>query len=373
MKKYKPKKIYLESIRLAENTIFSVDESKEQKMYFNPIFNRFNPYASGQQIKRNILAKFVDALEMEMAPVTFVYEFDDKKIKNKQPLSSCDPSFPDQLIGGYMMFESIKKAVTDEGDKSAAAKLKRESPLSISCFVPMHPLLAQVFDTHLTFDRPGKGVKHPVIMKDKKGNIIEVDDMLRILRENNRTDFASQIHSYKLVNGMFKETICIDLETLFSVNIGNLESSVTDEIKEKLIQAGYVESQNKYGKCLVAPRNVIEEYAPALAHSLIHWEINSNQSRSHSPLPILAVAISNISYETSGSFYCKMSERDENKMEATPFIDFSSGANIFVSRLAQSYFRNDDDHMKFAGLNNAEQKLTQMIVDFDYVNQKFTI
>ncbi len=81
--------IYLRALKRAEHTVFCVEDG--QKTYFDPQFNRFLAYSSGQQVKRSILEALTDHLSVQMAPVTFNYEITAKKeLAQKEPWSPCD-------------------------------------------------------------------------------------------------------------------------------------------------------------------------------------------------------------------------------------------------------------------------------------------
>jgi len=116
--------IYVRGLRHVDHTVFGVTDG--QKYYYDQQFNKRIAYSSGQQVKRSV----IEALEMPFAAMTFNWEIDSKnKASQKEPHSPCDPTFVDQLLGGYMKAE--KDNIT----------VKRRSPLSISAMRPLHPLL----------------------------------------------------------------------------------------------------------------------------------------------------------------------------------------------------------------------------------------
>ena len=137
--------IYLRALKHAEHTVFCVSDG--QKTYFDSQFGFSVPYSSGQQVKRSILQSIVDNLNVQMAPITFNYSINKKKeLENKEPWSPCDPTYIDQLLGGWMR----------AGDGPTK---KRRSPFSISAMRPIHPLLAGVDKENLTFDRSDMNLK----------------------------------------------------------------------------------------------------------------------------------------------------------------------------------------------------------------------
>lgn len=140
--------IYLRGLRHAEHTVFGVNDG--QKYYFDPQFGRRMAYSSGQQVKRSV----IEALNMPFAAITFNWEIDKKEnnANQKEPHSPCDPSFTDQLLGGYMKAESGSMTV------------KRRSPLSVSAMRPLHPLLGGIESPteNITFDRTSHPEHHTV-------------------------------------------------------------------------------------------------------------------------------------------------------------------------------------------------------------------
>lgn len=93
--------IYLRALKHAEHTVFCVQDG--QKRYFDPQFNTYVAYSSGQQVKRSVLQTLVDELNVPLAPITFNYNINSKKeLENKEPWAPCNPNYIDQLIGGWM-------------------------------------------------------------------------------------------------------------------------------------------------------------------------------------------------------------------------------------------------------------------------------
>ena len=132
--------IYLRGLKHAAFTVFCVEDG--QKSYYDPQFNVRVPFASGQQVKRSILEQLNDVLGVQPSPTEFFFDVDKKgALKEGEVLSSCDPHYVDQLLGGWMR--------TPKGGKEKA--VKRRSPFSISAMTPLHPLLAAVSKIALHF------------------------------------------------------------------------------------------------------------------------------------------------------------------------------------------------------------------------------
>ncbi len=346
--------IYLRALKHAEHTVFCVQDG--QKTYFDPQFNRVVAYSSGQQVKRSILDALTSNLNVQMAPITFNYNVNAKKeLENKEPWSPCDPTYVDQLLGGWMR----------AGD---GITVKRRSPLSISAMRPLHPLLADVGSNkeNLTFDRSDKPDRHPVNVRlgDK---LLTDDEIDEFLSANNRTlPRRNWIPDNARTGGLFVYDIAVDLRTLFSVSVNTHEPELTKEKIEHLKELGWIESENVFGKCLVLPKEEREKVIPALANALLNWRITSNQARTFSLMETLAVAVSDNANKLAGAIRAKLIE-DGEKPKAKPIIDETAGADVFVTLPCSSYVVTVNESAD--ALEKAEQKLINLMMAFDYENQ----
>ncbi|HPS13520.1 MAG TPA: hypothetical protein PLB87_09595 [Prolixibacteraceae bacterium] len=344
--------IYLRALKHAEHTVFCVQVG--QKTYFDPQFNRVVAYSSGQQVKRSILDSLTSNLNVQMAPITFNYNVTAKKeLENKEPWSPCDPSYVDQLLGGWMR----------AGD---GVTVKRRSPLSISAMRPIHPLLAGTDKENLTFDRSDKPDRHPVNVRwgDKLMTDEEIDEFLT---SNNRTlPRRNWIPDNVRTSGLFVHDIAIDLRTLFSVSTNQHEPELSKDKIEELKAKGWVESENVFGRCLVLPKEEREKVIPALASALLNWRITSNQARTFSLMETLAVAISDNANRLAGAIRAKLIE-DGEKPKAKPIIDETAGADVFVTLPCSNYVVTVNESTD--ALEKAEQKLVDLMLAFDYEHQ----
>ncbi len=344
--------IYIRALKHAEHTVFCVQDG--QKTYFDPQFNRVVAYSSGQQVKRSILDSLTTNLNVQMAPITFNYNVTkDKQLENKEPWSPCDPTYIDQLLGGWMR----------AGD---GITVKRRSPLSISAMRPIHPLLAGVDKENLTFDRSDKPDRHPVNVRlgDK---LLTDDEIDEFLSTNNRTlPRRNWIPDNARTGGLFIYDIAIDLRTLFSVSVNQHEPELSKDKIEYLKTEGWVESENIFGKCLVLPKEKREKVIPALASALLNWRITSNQARTFSLMETLAIAVSDNANTLAGAIRAKLIE-DGEKPKAKPIIDETAGADIFVTLPCSAYIVTDIESV--SALKDAEQKLIELMTSFDFENQ----
>jgi len=344
--------IYLRALKHAEHTVFCVQDG--QKTYFDPQFNRIVAYSSGQQVKRSILDALTSNLNVQMAPITFNYNITAKKeLENKEPWSPCDPTYIDQLIGGWMR----------AGD---GITVKRRSPLSISAMRPIHPLLAGTDKENLTFDRSDKPDRNPVNVRlgDK---LLTDDEIDEFLTTNNRTlPRRNWIPDNLRTGGLFVYDIAIDLRTLFCVSVNQHEPELSKQKIEDLKSKGWVESENVFGKCLVLPQKEREKVIPALASALLNWRITSNQARTFSLMETLAIAISDNANKLAGAIRAKLIE-DGDKPKAKPILDESSGAELFVTLPCAAYILTEIESID--ALEKAEQKLIDLMMKFDYEKQ----
>lgn len=344
--------IYLRALKHAEHTVFCVQDG--QKTYFDPQFNRVVAYSSGQQVKRSILDALTSNMNVQMAPITFNYNVTTKKeLENKEPWSPCDPTYIDQLLGGWMR----------AGD---GVTVKRRSPLSISAMRPIHPLLAGTDKENLTFDRSDKPDRHPVNVRlgDK---LLTDDEIDEFLTANNRTlPRRNWIPDNVRTSGLFVYDVAIDLRTLFCVSVNQHEPELSKERIEDLKSKGWIESENVFGKCLVLPKSEREKAIPALASALLNWRITSNQARTFSLMETLAIAISDNANKLAGSIRAKLID-DGEKPKAKPIIDETAGADVYVTLPCSNYIVTVNESTD--AIEQAEQKLINLMLAFDYENQ----
>lgn len=349
--------IYLRGLRHADHTVFGVNEG--QKFYRDPQTGRKMAYSSGQQVKRSV----IEALELPFAAITFNWEIDKSgKAGQKEPHSPCDPSFVDQLLGGYM------KAEKDD------YTIKRRSPLSISAMRPLHPLLGGLEDEKepVIFDRSAKPNDHIVkvftIDENKKRIEIAPDELEDWLTSNKRSLGPKYFNGNGMTraSGLFVYDIAIDLRTLFCVSTNKFEPELSSQIEEKLRTEGWIEGKNIFGKCLICPKERREQIIPALAHALINWRITSNQSRTFSLMETLALAVSDNANQIAYAIRGQLRD-DMERLSAIPVIDETTKANLFITPVASSYIVGSLGSAD--ALDKAEQYLIDLMSDFDYENQ----
>lgn len=344
--------IYLRALRHVDYSVFSVSDG--QKNYYDPIAGQRVAFSSGQQVKRSIIDAALSEMNEQIAPVIFNYELkDSKKISEKEALSIADPSYPDQLLGGWM--SAAQKSIP----------VKRRSPLSISAMRPLHPFLASMYSENMTFDRSSHHGVHKVVVKDGKGNEIDPDTLQEFLTTNQRTLPARKfLQDQKRTGGLFVYDIAIDLRTLFCVSINQTEPELTTEVLEKLKANGWKETQNIFGQCLLCPKERRESIIPALAKALINWRITSNQSRTFSLMETLAITISDNANKIAATIRAKLIE----ERKAKPIIDQNiEDTKVFVTLPAESYLLDIEGSAD--AIEKAEKRLIKLFNKFDYENQ----
>ncbi len=349
--------IYLRGLRYAEHTVFAVNDG--QKFYYDPQFGKRMAYSSGQQVKRSIF----EALNMPFAAITFNWEIDKKanKANQKEPHSPCDPTYSDQLLGGYMKAESGNMTV------------KRRSPLSISAMRPLHPLLGGIESPteNLTFDRTSHPEKHQVkvywLDGKKRGSEIPKEELDEWLTTNRRSlPNRAYIQDQSRASGLFVYDIAIDLRTLFCVSTNKLEPELFPEIEEKLKAENWIEGENIFGKCLICPTDKRREIIEALAHALINWRITSNQARTFSIMETMAIAISDNANQIGFAIRGELRE-DVERQQAVPVIDESAKAEFFITPKASHSIAGAVGSAD--ALDKAEKSLIDKMMAYDYENQ----
>lgn len=341
--------IYLRGLRAVEHTVFAVQEG--QKKYYDPTFNRFVAYSSGQQVKRSILDKLSEDLDEDRAPITFNYDVNAKnELSNKEPWSPCDPGYADQLIGGWMRA------------RPGVVTLKRRSPLSISAMRPLHPLLVSMNSENLTFDRSDQTAKNaPVRVLNAAGQEMTEEEIGTFLRTNQRTlPRRHWIPDNTRTTGLFVFDIAIDLNRLFSVSINQHEPEMDLARIDELQRAGWVRSGD--GERLIAPAERRQQLIPMLAASLVNWQITSNQARTYSPQTTLAIAISDNASRIAGAIRADLSELDLKRAE--PVVEQIEGVDLYTSLTAKGYLRGVNGAVDAMG--RAEQKLVEMLSAYAY-------
>ncbi|MDO4695397.1 CRISPR-associated protein Cas7 [Porphyromonas sp.] len=347
--------IYLRALKRAEHTVFCVEDG--QKKYYDPQFGRYVSYSSGQQVKRSVLEALTDRLNVQMAPITFNYEITAKQeLSYKEPWSPCDPRYVDQLVGGWMR----------AGD---GVTKKRRSPLSISAMRALHPLLVDVSQENATFDRSDRPENHPVNVRvaGKKELLTEEEIESFLTKTNSTLGRRNWIPDLRRTSGLFVYDVAIDLRTLFCVSTNQHEPEIDKEMIEKLKNAGWVESENVFGKCLVLPKEERDKIIPALAHALINWRITSNQARTFSLMETLAVAISDNANAQAGAIRAKLIDDGSDKPKVKPIVDETAGADVYITLPCAGYVVVQNESAD--ALKSAENQLIEMMKAFDYEGQ----
>ena len=346
--------IYIRTLKRAEHTVFCVSDG--QKYYYDTQFNRRIPFSSGQQVKRSLIDSLCEVINQTPSPTTFLFDVTkQKELKEGEVYATCDPTFADQLFGGWM------KASKGGKDRT----LKRRSPLSISAMRALHPLLAGTYSENASFDRSDRP-NNKVIVRDEKGNELNEDEIVAFLEGKDRSLSRKWIPDNKRATGLFVSDFAIDLRRLFTVSINSFEPEMSESTIEKLKNEGWIESENVFGKCLVAPIELREKWIKGLAKAIIDWRITSNQARTFSLMDTLAISISDNANLIAGSIRAKLSEEDSDK--ANPIIDESlGGVNTFITLQAGGYIQTKGE--KADALQKAEEHLIKLLSDFDYENQ----
>ncbi|GAB3988958.1 hypothetical protein GCM10028807_12750 [Spirosoma daeguense] len=353
--------IYIRGLRHAEHTVFAVQDG--QKYYRDTQFGRDMAYSSGQQVKRSIIDTLTSTMNVPFAAITFNWEIDKKnnKANQKEPHSPCDPTYPDQLLGGYMKAESDNFTV------------KRRSPLSISAMRPLHPLLGGIETPkeNLTFDRTSHPNHHKVnvfwLDGNKRGDKLTDEELEEWLNKRKRNlPNRAFIQDQTRASGLFVYDVAIDLRTLFCVSTNRLEPELFHETEQKLRDNGWIEGKNVFGNCLICPKEQRDKIIPALAYALLNWRITSNQARTFSLMETLAAAVSTNANQIAYAIRGELRE-DTDRPTATPKIDETSKANIFVTPSCSGYVRGSVGSAD--ALDNAEAQLVAMMSAFDYENQ----
>lgn len=348
--------IYLRGLKHAAFTVFCVENG--QKFYYDPQFNVRVPFSSGQQVKRSVLEKLNDILGVQPSPTEFYFDVDKKgALKEGEVLSSCDPHYVDQLLGGWMR--------TPKGGKEKA--VKRRSPLSISAMTPLHPLLSGLPKENISFDRSDRPNAHKVVVRDANGNVLTDEQVCDFLDGNDRSLYRKWIPDNNRATGLFVYDIAIDLRRLFCVSTNQFEPEITADMVESLKADGWKVVNTAFGECLLMPKEQREQLIPAIADALLDWQITSNQARTFSLMETLAVAVSDNANTLAAAIRAKLIDDNESKPKARPIIDENAGAKTFIALPCANYIVTETESAD--ALVRARQELIDRMVAFDYENQ----
>lgn len=359
--------IYLRGLKHTAFTVFCVADG--QKNYYDPQFGIYVPYSSGQQVKRSVLEKLCDDLNVAPSPVTFYFDLSSKgELGEGEAVSACNPLYIDQLIGGWMKAKSNKKGKKqDDEDKTV---VKRRSPLSISAMTPLHPLLASMPKENVSFDRTDRPSIHKVVVRDPNGKPLteeQIEDLLKGQPRSRLRKWIPKDNNGRAI-GLFTYDVAIDLRRLFCVSTSLIEPELSTETMEKLKVDGWKPGHNVFGECLVLPKEKRDKVIPALADALIDWHITSNQARTFSLMETLAVAISDNANTLAAAIHAKLIDDSGNKPSAKPIIDEKAGAKTFITLPCSSYVVTESESAD--ALDKAKQELIDRMMAFDYENQQ---
>lgn len=303
--------------------------------------------------------KLNEVLNVEPSPTEFYFDIDKKgALKEGEVLSSCDPHYVDQLLGGWMR--------TPKGGKEKA--VKRRSPFSISAMTPLHPLLASVPKENVSFDRSDRPNVHKVVVRDANGNVLTDEQINNFLNGSDRSLYRKWIPDNTRATGLFVYDVAIDLRRLFCVSTNQLEPEITSDMVEKLKNDGWKVVNTAFGECLLMPKEQREKVIPAIADALIDWHITSNQARTFSLMETLAIAISDNANTLAAAIRAKLIDDDnETKPKAKPVIDEHAGAATYITLPCASYIVTETESAD--ALEKAKQDLINRMLTFDYENQ----
>ena len=303
--------------------------------------------------------KLNEVLNVEPSPTEFYFDIDKKgALKEGEVLSSCDPHYVDQLLGGWMR--------TPKGGKEKA--VKRRSPFSISAMTPLHPLLASVPKENVSFDRSDRPNVHKVVVRDANGNVLTDEQINNFLNGSDRSLYRKWIPDNTRATGLFVYDVAIDLRRLFCVSTNQLEPEITSDMVEKLKNDGWKVVNTAFGECLLMPKEQREKVIPAIADALIDWHITSNQARTFSLMETLAIAISDNANTLAAAIRAKLIDDDnETKPKAKLVIDEHAGAATYITLPCASYIVTETESAD--ALEKAKQDLINRMLTFDYENQ----
>lgn len=372
----KRKHLFIRGLKKIDFSVLCVDSG--QKTYYDPISGKSLPYSSGQQVKKSIMNNVYENSDYYPSPVVFVLKKDKDKMAQKEALSTCDPTYFDQLIAGYMYTPSKKdQVVTDNEDdaKKNAENLgtiKSKAHISVGAMIPFNPNLAQIVEEKkLTYH-----IENPIfIVKNEENRIMSDEDITKFLDDNNaKLSKIKMIDGEKRVTGIFRYDIDVDLERLFRVEITLNSEEVSKNIEKKLIDAGWKEVTIKNKKYLELPKEFHFEYASLLANAFVNWRINSNTSRTFDLMPTFAVAVCGVAKHVNVcmQYDSTVDNNGRERKGVSLYGNANNDVNLFVENFSKEYVINLNDIdetivLKNYAISDAEMFIRDQILDYyDY-------
>lgn len=343
--------LYVRGLRVLEQAVICVGQDG-QKTFFDPIAGRRVPYGSGQQSKRSVLDAMVAVLGEPRSPVTFNVKLT-KKLEEQEPWSACDPTFADQLVGGWMRAKGTGK------DEDGAVTIRRRGPLSLAAFRPLHPLLGSVTKDVATFDRRDSDGEFSVRVTDANGEIMDDAVVQAWLEANGRS-----LRNFKFIgelaraNGLFVYDVQVDLDRLFLVSLDRYEPEIDLDMIERLEAAGWLRTQDD--QHLVCPPERREAIARALAEALVHWRVTSNQSNALSLQATLAVFVARNASKLQVAAGARLSDEGD-RPKAIPMIREVEGVESYLSPALEAHIANLPE-TDVDALDRAVDSLTSIIL-----------
>ncbi|MEO1452007.1 MAG: CRISPR-associated protein Cas7, partial [Bacteroidota bacterium] len=168
----------------------------------------------------------------------------------------------------------------------------------------------------------------------------------------------------KRASGLFVQDIALDMRRLFSVSLNPLEPEISSEIEAELRENSWIEGENAFGPCLIAPPEMREELIPAMVSAILNWRITSNQSRTFSLMETLAVSVSDNANKIAGSIRAKLTESEK----AIPIVEEGMpGVEMFVTLPASGYLVTKQESAD--ALDRAQAHLESLLRAFPYESQ----
>lgn len=361
--------IFVRGLKKVNYSVFCVDET--QKIYYDKSTNTYNAYSSGQQVKRSIKDSFLENLNTSRAPLTFDFEIDGEKIKQKEVTQPCDPTYPDQLVCGWM-------STPAKGSSDDKFSYTHRSPLSISAMTPLHPYLTTInTEKIITFDRSESDVEVIRVrekISNEKYNYLTEEEIKNFMNKNNASISKRKIagNDEKRANGLYSFDVAIDLKNLFTVPLTLHDKNMSDETIEKLKQNGWNEKEDFMGKFLELPKQYHKLYAEAIADAIVNWKITSNQSRTFDTMPIVAVAVSTNANEIPNAIMGEIIEdqitKDGKIMQKARLVidnDYPN-TNVYAMPVLKSIVLNNNITIETSktAINDAKQDIENKILQY---------
>lgn len=362
-------------------TTFNVD-SKGQKMFWDPVFQKSYGYASANNIKHNVKETFIIESGEELPQKIYEKKYGDSS-NGKQ---GAMWQFIDFTTASPALFGLWNSKETTAKDKRFVA-ISQQAGCHFSHMVPIHTLLSK-FDSTDGVNR-GNSVNSSIYFKGKddakyftpeelaKGEKISIEEAIEEFKETPSNFFPLPTE----VSGIYQQITTVDLDTFAMFDLSNNPNLIDEEIKEAL-NNGYRKVVINEKEWLAPPKEKRIEAFKYFIEALFEWDFTSNNSVGNLPKELLRVDVSlnkgnKFLQATFAEVKTKqVNNKEEREVAELVLNDDINGVYSYNTLLLKKYYNTCNNSNIKTDINaddNAKEKLLELGCNFlEQQEQKLT-